>query len=97
VPDFGIVSLFFMALFYCLRRKGVADEKTCPHEGEGQDFSGGGGSDPLLTLLWRGLPVSPISLQPNWLLERRGVSDRDGVADAPSRKDNRMPQHADVC
>jgi len=39
-PDLGIVPLFFTAFFYCGRCGGAANEKTCPHDGERQDFSG---------------------------------------------------------
>lgn len=39
-PDLGIVPLFFTAFFYCEQCAGVANEKTCPHEGRRQDFSG---------------------------------------------------------
>lgn len=39
-PDLGIVPLFFTAFFHCGRCGGAANEKTCPHDGERQDFSG---------------------------------------------------------
>lgn len=39
-PDLGIVPLFFTAFFYCRRCGGVANEKTCPHAGDRQEFSG---------------------------------------------------------
>ncbi|WP_337286662.1 sulfate adenylyltransferase [Candidatus Methylomirabilis sp.] len=39
-PDLGIVPLFFTAFFHCGRCGGAANEKTCPHNGERQDFSG---------------------------------------------------------
>lgn len=33
-PDLGIVPMFFSSFFHCSKCGGIANEKTCPHEGK---------------------------------------------------------------
>ncbi len=39
-PDLGVTPVFFSSFFHCERCGGVANEKTCPHEGSRVHYSG---------------------------------------------------------